>query len=353
MITALALMCSFLTSAASASTVVPAATIAPATAPIAAPSVALLKDRFTEAVEAEEKNQVLTLIAKTPPTSGQDVAGLFDLFSRFPENAVRQAVMDSLAKIPGDSPQLEPLFLTYLKQPEPESQLFGINGAFFLRIRAALPMIRAIAGRKISAASASETTMMSERNAWWAQYEALSVLAQWEGEKALPLLQAKSRDIPLIGRILGRYFWKQTFPQLKTWAQQPGSLSHERAMQTVGVPIEPADARATREGMIALLKDHKADPELRHQLALKVGLSSTDEEIEALIGEHDAEKKPQERLYWASAIFVSRSPKAVPLLLRYARQADDNTMRQGATAQLADMFGKDEAAKMIEDDKKK
>ncbi len=354
MIIALSLMCALLTPPASAAsmTAPSASTVAPA-APIAAPSVAMLKDRFTEAVDAEEKNQVLGLIAKTTPTSGQDVAGLFDLFSRFPENPVRRAVMDSLAQIPGDSPQLEPLFLTYLKQPEPESQLFGINGAFRLRTRAALPLIRAIAGRKFSVANASEATMMSERNAWWTQYEALSVLAQWEGEKILPLLQAKSLESPLIGRLLGRFFWKQTLPNLKAWSQEPGSLSHERALQTVGVPIEPADARATREGMMALLRDSKADPELRHQIALKIGLSSTDEEVETLIREHDGEKNAQARLYWAAAIFVSRSPKAVPLLLRYARQTADNDMRQGATAQLADMFGKTEAAKMIEDDKKK
>lgn len=349
MIIVLSLLCALLTSSASAAS---ASTAAPG-APIAAPSVAILKDRFTEAVNTEEKNPVLALIAKTPPTSGQDIAGLFDLFSRFPENAVRQAVMESLAQIPIDSPQLEPLFLTYLKQPEPESQLFGINGAFRLRIRTALPLIRAIAERKFSVANASEATMMSERNAWWTQYEALSVLAQWEGEKALPLLKAKSLESPLIARILARYFWKQTFPNLLAWSREPGSLSHERALQAVGAQIDPADARATREGMLTLLRDTKADAELRHQLALKIGLSSTDDEVEALINEHDAEKQPQQRLYWASAVFVSRSPKAVALLLRYARQTLDDGMHKGATAQLADMFGQAEAARMIEDDKKK
>lgn len=347
MITVIGLMCALLPSLASA------APATPPSATIAAPSVALLKDRFIEATDADEKNQALSLIAKTPPTSGQDVAGLFDLFSRFPENAVRRAVMDSLAQIPANSPQLEPLFLTYLKQPEPESQLFGINGAFRLRTRTALPLIRAIAARKFSVANASEATMMTERNAWWTQYEALSVLAQWEGEKTLPLLRDKSLESPLIGQLLGRFFWKQTLPNLKSWSQEPGSLSYERALHAAGAPIEPADARATRESMIALLRDPKVDAELRHQLALKIGLSSTDEEVSALILEHDAEKIPQERLYWAAAVFISRSPKAVPLLLRYARQTVDNGMRQGATGQLTDMFGQAEAARMIEDDKKK
>ena len=321
--------------------------------PVNAPSVSLLKDRFIEAVDMAEKNKALTQLAKTAPTSGQDVAGLFDLFSRFPDREVRAAVMDSLAQIPPNSPQLEPLFLAYLKQPEHESQLFGINGAFRLRTRAALPMIRAIAERKCAAASVSETTMMSERNAWWTQFEALSVLAQWEGEKALPLLQRKSLESPVVGRLLGRFFWTQTLPNLKSWSQAPDSLSRERALQAAGASIEPADARATREDMLKLLRDPKADRELRHQLALKIGLSSTDEEIESLIREHDAVASGSERLFWASAIFVSRSQKITPLLLRYALQTDDDGLRRGATAQLADMFGETQAASMIEDAKKK
>lgn len=321
----------------------------PAT-PVAAPSVALLKDRFTEALDSAEKNAALGRLAKTAPTSAQDVAGLFDLFSRFSDKAVRQAVMDSLALIGPDSPQLEPLFLTYLKQPEPESQLFGINGAFRLRSRPALPLIRAIAQRKFST-DISQATMMSERNAWWTQFEALSVLAQWEGERALPLLQRKSSESPALGRLLGRFFWKQTLPNLKAWSRSSDPLSRERAMQAVGASIEPADARATREDMLKLLRDTTVDSELRHQIALKIGLSSTDEEAEALIREHDAVKSGPERLFWAAAAFVSRRPTIVPLLLRYARQSADDTLRRGATAQLSDMLGAAEAASMIASEK--
>lgn len=318
--------------------------------PIAAPSVTLLKDQFTEAVDSAKKNTVLGQLAKTAPTSGEDVAGLFDLFSRFPDKSVRQAVMDSLAQIEPDSPHLEPLFLAYLKESEPESQLFGINGAFRLRSRPALPLIRAIAKRKFSA-DISQATMMSERNAWWTQFEALSVLAQWEGEKTLPLLQRKSLESPALGRLLGRFFWKQTLPNLKAWSESSNPLSRERAMQAVGASIELADARATREDMLKLLRDPKADPELRHQIALKIGLSSTDEEAEALVREHDAVLSDPERLFWAAAAFVSRRPTIVPLLLRYARQSADDTLRRGATAQLSDMFGEAEAARMIQGEK--
>src|SRR5471032_1250790 len=133
------------------------------------------------------------------------------MFSRYSDPELRKKVMDSLALIDPSSPQLEPLFISYLNQPEPETQLFGINGAFHLRSRQGLPLVRKIAERKFEAADASSISLLSQRNAWWAQFEALSVLCQWEGEKVLPLLRAKADESYAVGRLLGRFFWRQTF----------------------------------------------------------------------------------------------------------------------------------------------
>jgi hypothetical protein len=319
----------------------------------APPSVAVLKDRFIEAEGAKERTKILNQMARTVPVSGQDVANLFDLFSRFSDDFTRKSVMASLSRLKPGSPQLEPLFMNYLRQPEPEAQLFGINGAFRLRSRAALPMIREIARRKFGAPSVTETTVMSERNAWWTQYEALSVLAQWEGEKALPLLESKAEESAKVGDLLGRYFWRQTLPKIRAWSDSGDLIASERAALAVAAPIDLADARATRVQMLALLRDPKVDPEIRHALALKVGVSSTDEEAEALVRDHDAALSDNERLIWASAAFSTRSPKIVPLLVRYARQTANDMMRKGATAQLVDMVGEAEAAKLIEPEKKK
>ena len=322
---------------------------APQRAPIAAPSVAMLKDRFIETTESDaaERTKILRQLAKTPPVSGQDVANLFDLFSRFTDRYTRESVMASLALLEPGSPQLEPLFMTYLKQPEPEAQLFGINGAFRLRSRAALPIIREIAGRKFGATAVTETTMMSERNAWWTQYEALSVLAQWEGEKAYPLIERKGLESAKVGAILGRWYWRQTLPKLRGWTESGDLLSSERAALAVASPIDPADARATRAQMLALLRDAKVDAEIRHHLALKIGASSNDEEAADLVRQHDAAATDGERLYWAAAAFSSRSPKVIPLLVRYARQTGDETLRKGAAVQLADMVGEAEAHNLI------
>ncbi len=327
---------------------VPASSTAAVAAPVAAASVSILRDRFLEVTSSPEKTKILDQIAKTAPVSGQDVASLFDLFSRFTDVYTRDSVMASLARVAPGSPHLEPLFMTYLRQPEPEAQLFGINGTFLLRARAALPLIHAIAERKFGASNVNETTMMSERNAWWAQYEALSVLAQWEGEKALSLLERKGEESAKVGTLLGRYFWKQTLPKLRSWSNSGGLIGSERALLAVSAPIDVEDARATRAPMLALLRDTKVDAEIRHLLALKIGASSNDEEAVALVAEHDAVASDTERLYWAAAAFSTRSPKVIPLLVRYARQTGDETLRKGAAAQLIDMVGAIEAASLID-----
>ncbi|MDP3544004.1 MAG: hypothetical protein Q8T11_16180 [Elusimicrobiota bacterium] len=316
--------------------------------PVAAPSVTVLKDRFIEAVNGAERTRILDQIARTPPRSGQDVAHLFDLFSRFTDTYTRDSVMASLARLEPGNPQLEPLFMTYLRQPEPEAQLFGVNGAFRLRSRVALPMIRDIAARKFGASSVTENNMMTERNSWWTQYEALSVLAQWEPEKSYPLLEKKGQESAKVGALLGRYYWKKTLPKLKGWSQSGGLIDSERASLAAAAPIDLAEARDTRELMLRLLRDPKLDQEIRRLLALKIGVSSTDEEAEALVAEHDTVKDESERLYWVTAAFSSRSPKVIPLLVRYARQAADPLMRKGATAQLIDMVGDAEARKLID-----
>jgi len=315
-------------------------------------SVTLLRDSFIESLRRDERSLILDQLAQTAPRSGQDVAHLFDLFSRFSDDYTRKAVMASLSRLGPGNPHLEPLFMTYLRQPEPEAQLFGINGAFQLRSRDALPLIRGIADRKFTARAVTETTMMTERNAWWTQYEALSVLAQWEPEKSASLLESKGRESAKVGSLLGQFYWKETLPKLRGWLASGDLIAVERAALAAAAPIAPVDARATRPQMLALLRDLKLDPEIRHQLALKIGVTSTDEEVEALAREHDTAPTPEERLYWASAAFSSRSPKAIPLLVRYARQTEDPVMRKGASAQLVDMVGEAEAATLIDPDKK-
>lgn len=316
-------------------------------------TVSQLAERFLETTSADKKTQLLGQIGKTAPRSGQDVANLLDLFTRYSDAFTRRSIMDSLARIGPGNPQLEPLFLTYLKQPEPDAQLFGVNGAFRLRSRPALPLIREIAERKLAAKEGSETGMLSERNGWWTQYEALSALAQWEPEKSYALVDAKTAESPKVAALLGRYYWKKTLPRLRGWSESGKLGDAERASQASSAPIEMADARDTRASMLALLKDPKVDAEIRHQLALKVGLSSTEDEVEELIKEHDAAPNDGEKLYWATAVFITRSKKAVPLLVRYAQKTGEPVQSKGAYEQLKDTVGEAEAAALLDPEKKK
>lgn len=315
--------------------------------PAASPSVSLLKERFVEATDEPTRVNLLDQISATRPVSAQDVSALFDMFSRYSDPELRKKVMASLARIDPSSPQLDPLFISYLNQPEPETQLFGVNGAFHLRSRQGLPLVRRIAERKFEAADASSISLLSQRNAWWTQFEALSALAQWEGEKVLPLLRKKADESSAVGRLLGRFFWRQTLPELKAWSRSADANVREKAVEAAGAQIEPAEARATRDAMLDVVRDPKADEEVRHRLALKVGACSTDSEVAALIAEHDQAKDDKLRLLLMGAVAYSRSAKAVPLLLRYARDSTDEIVRKGARAELVDLVGEDRAKTLL------
>jgi hypothetical protein len=103
--------------------------------------------------------------------------------------------------------------------------------------------------------------------------------------------------------------------------------------------------------MLAVMRDPKADEEVRHRLALKAGACATDEEVEALIADHDKAPDDAARLLWAAAVFASHSRKAVPLLVRYAKQSPEEATRRGARVLLADLVGEGPAAALLEDKK--
>jgi hypothetical protein len=317
-----------------------------ASAQVGAPNVATLKESFLSATTDAERTKALDLLTKTAPTSAQDVSALFDLFSRFPNKELRGKVMASLALIPPDSPQLEPLFIDYLKQPEPAAKIFGINGAFRLRAPKALPILRKMAERKLGAAHPDAVSVLAQRNAWWVEYEALSALAQWEGPKSYKLVLRRSEESPEVARLLGSYYWERALPLIGKWSKSTDPGERERAAEAAQAPIPEDEARATRARMLALVRDPGVARETRHRLALKIGASSTAAEVRELIKTHDA-APPADRLIWAAAVFASRRPEAVPLLLRYAQEGADPIDRRGARAQLEEMLGRDKADALI------
>lgn len=312
-------------------------------------TVGRLKELYVSAIARSDKNRVLEALSRTAPSDAGEVQALYDLFMRFPEPRARKAAMDSMALAPRH-PSLEPLAVNALRSPDPESIYFGAHVAAHARTPAALQELKKIASRKLTHARADDASLATERGIWWAQYEALDVLAAWEGEAALPLLRQRASESPVVGAILGRRYWTKILPDLVKWAAGK-DVDRERARQAAHQAIEPADARATRPALLAAVPDAKLDAEFRHQLALKVGASSEDEEAEDLARRHDAAKTEGERLLWASALFASGRPAAVPLLARYAREDPDELRRRGAQAQLVDMVGEEKAKALLEDKK--
>lgn len=320
-----------------AATLLAPAASAQMTAPVAQTSVRELRDAFVEAVDTDKKRRALARLAETPPQSLGDVEALYDLFMRFPDETVRSSALDSLNRLTPAAQAAEPLVLRYIAQDEPESELFGIKAAVRLRSTAAVPSIRKIAQRKFAQARADEAARPSDRNAWWAQYEALAALAQLDGANALPLLEKKAKEAPPVARLMAMYLWPQSLPKVASWAGG-GAREQSLAAAALDAPIPLSALRATREKMLALVRDPKAPPELRHQLALRAGTSSTPEEVAALVKEQGAAADPAVKRLLAAAIFASRDPQAAPLLLKYAKEDPQPGVRAGARVQLRDML---------------
>ena len=302
---------------------------------------------FVEAVDNSQKQAVLNRIAVTAPDTLTEVRWLFDLFSRFPDPAVRAAVMASLTLLDPKSTRLEQAFIEYLKLPENEAVSFGINGALRLRSQRALPLITEIAKKKFKVKSPGESPLLSGKNAWWAQYEALSALAQWQGAEAYPLLEKKAGEAPRVAELMALYLWKESLPKFAAWANAGGSRA-EQAYNGLTADVPFAALRATRPDMIKIMDNRKFDKELRHQIAKKVGFCSNDAEIDALLAQWEASSDQTDRLMISTALFASRNPRTVPWLKKQAVENPNAKLRMGSLIQMGTILPAAEHRPLVE-----
>ena len=292
-----------------------------------------LREAFVSAVDDAPRRAALEQLARTPPESLRDVSSLFDLYTRFSQGGPREAVMSSLDRLDERSISLEPAFVEYIKLNESEARIFGIHGALRLRAPRALPLIRKLAEKRFEHRSPGESPVLSDKNAWWAQFAALDALAQWQGAPVLPLLRKKAGEAPMVARIMAEHLWKDSLPDIIGWAGGRGAAK-ERAHEALTAEVPNSALRATRARMLAVLRDPKADRELRHQFAIKVGLCSTPEELDLLLADEAAAKDPEVKLSLRAALFASRSPRTVPWLKSLTAKDPDPKMRMGALLQL-------------------
>jgi hypothetical protein len=129
------------------------------------------------------------------------------------------------------------------------------------------------------------------------------------------------------------HLWKESLPDIVKWSGGKGAAK-ERAHEALTAEVPVSALRQTRARMLAILRDPKADRELRHQFALKTGICSTPEEIDELLAEEASAGNPEIRLSLRAALFASRSPRTVPWLKSLAAHDPDPKMRMGALLQL-------------------
>lgn len=307
-----------------------------------------MRQEFLETTSNERKIDLLEKISASAPNSSRDVQALFDLFSRFEDKSVRNAVMASIHRLTPQQAHLETAFLSYLNDKDSTSEIFGINGALSLRSEKALPAIEKLAKQKFPGKGPEDLDLLSEKNEWWVHYEALSALAQLRGASAYPLLKEQASASPAVAAIIGASLWKEAFPDILSWARSGAAADQQRAKLAFSAPTDSRQLRSTRQEMTKIFRNFTDDMELRHQMAIKIGLCSTDEEIAALVKEYGQSKDAELKLLLATSIFASRSLAAAPLLKQYALENPDPTARMGALFELREMLPAEEYLPIVE-----
>lgn len=302
-----------------------------------AASIPQLKAVFIESTDDKAKVRALSELARTAPASANDVESLYDLFMRFPIDEVRGPVLGSLERLRPDVPGTETLLLRSLDDDDPASELFGLKGAETIQLKDAVPFVRKIAQRKFKYSTLEKAVTVDDRNRWSVQFEALAALAQLQGGRAVPLLEKKAQEAPQVARLMAEYAWPQALPTLVRWYS--GSTEERlRAIEGLDADVAPAQLQPARARMLEIVGDEKADPELRHRLAAKVGLCSTHDEVTALLKSHDAAADPYTKRLYAAAAFASRDAQVVPLLVKFAKEDPTPNVRAGALVQLKEML---------------
>ena len=301
-------------------------------------SVVGLKEQFIESIDPALQGRLLDQISRTPPATNNDIAALYDLFMRFPEDRPRQAAIRSLSLLAPSASNTESLFMGYLRDEEYEAQLFGIKGSLRLRSTRALPLIKKIAERKFVIGRVGESPLISERNAYSVQFEALAALAQWEGKSAMPLLLKKTDESARVAQILATHLWPESFKLICEWAIGKSDKAVEKAREAFAAEVPVSALRQTRAEIEKIVLDPKAPRALRHPLAVKLGLSSTPEEVASLLKLYHAMGDAESKLILSAALFASRDSQVIPRLTTHAKEHLDPRIRAGARVQLKDML---------------
>ncbi|MBI3297048.1 MAG: hypothetical protein HYZ75_02715 [Elusimicrobia bacterium] len=302
-------------------------------------SVADLAQAWTFAAREADRVRLLERLGQTKARSDSDLRWLMNLYGRG-DPAARAKVEASVALLGPAEAVAAPFFELLLEDEDPKLQALGLAGAARLRSPRSLKLIRALAEKPFSVPEPTLAMSPIDANRWGLQFAALGVLAAWQGPKVLPLILKRAQESPIVAELAAAHFWTEGFDRYVAWSESKKPADQARAARAWAAPAPLEALRATKGKLWALLFS-KRRPETRHRAAIKLGLVCDDVDLDRLLAER-AKAAPSERPLLDTALFASRSAKAVPILLSYAKEAPDPLARAGALFQLRSALPREE-----------
>ena len=300
-------------------------------------TVAKLATIATDAMEGVDRLAALDELSRTQPRSFDDLRLLLDLFTRG-EPRARQAAEESLGRLPREAQSFGPFFNNLLLDSDPFFQTFGMIGAYRLRYAPALSLIRALASKPFKSPHPGPSMVPQEANRWHSQFQALRVLALWEGKEALPLMAKRAKEAPSVASLMAQLLWEDSLDTIVSWSESSRAKAKDCAKAAWSAEPPREALLRTAPALRKLLLDKRKELHTRHAAALKLGKVLDDAGVSDLIGERGQTKDAKTRLLLEAAIFASSNPRAIPLLEDHVRQNTAPEGRAGALLQLRSML---------------
>lgn len=314
-------------------------TAAPALVIYSTWAVADVAQAWAFAVREADKGRLLDQLGKTKARTDADLQALMNLYSRG-SPAIQRQVEASVALLGPAEAVAAPFFEALLEDEDPQTQTLGLAGAARLRSPRALELVRALAEKPFTAPEPTISMNPLDNAHWRLQFTALGVLAEWQGEKTLPLIIKRAKEVPAAAELAATLFWVEGFDKFVAWSESGRPEDQALASRAWSAATPFKTLRTTKDKLWELVLSRRKR-ETRHRAAVKLGLTAEDADIDRLLAER-SKTAESDRPLLDAALFASRHLKAIPILTGYAKSSRDPLARAGALFQLRSMMSPDE-----------
>lgn len=297
---------------------------------------ARIAEAYVQAARQENRTKLLVRLGEVKPRDDKDLRALLNLYSR-EDAAMRAQVEACLSNLGPEDVGLSSFFAHALQDEDPVFQIFGLIAAGRLRDPRTLELVRALAEKDFPAPEPSIALAPADAHRWTLQFNAVRLLADWEGEKALPMVLKRSKDVPGAGEIAAMAFWEKALEEFVAWSESNKPADRARAAKAWGAPVPRARLAATKTRLWELALDRRRSVTTRHRAAIKIGVCAEEADVDRFLVER-AKADGKVRALLDAGLFASRHPKAIPPLLGYAKGSSDPLARAGALFQLRSMM---------------